>query len=79
MFKSKKAISPLVATIILLAFAVALGSVVMSWGKGLIEKAAAPEKPEIIEESCDIIQKCFDGRCITQSEYDQVNSLICPS
>jgi len=31
-FKFKKGVSPLIATILLIAFAVALGSVVMNWG-----------------------------------------------
>ena len=34
-FKSKKGVSPLIATILLIAFAVALGSVVMNWGLNL--------------------------------------------
>ena len=31
--KNKKGVSPLIATILLIAFAVALGAVVMSWGR----------------------------------------------
>ena len=38
LFSSKRAISPLVATVMLIAFAVALGAVVMNWGKGYIEE-----------------------------------------
>ena len=57
MFKSRKAISPLVATILLLAFAVALGSVVMSWGKDLIEKTAPEQKEISLEQACNIAQK----------------------
>lgn len=34
-FQSKKGVSPLIATILLIAFAVALGSVVMNWGLNL--------------------------------------------
>src|SRR3989339_1260455 len=34
-FVSKKGVSPLIATILLIAFAVALGSVVMNWGLNL--------------------------------------------
>src|SRR3989338_5811436 len=30
---SKKAVSPLIATVLLMAFAVALGAIVMTWGK----------------------------------------------
>ena len=35
--KSRKAVSPLVATVLLIAFAVALGAVVMNWGKQQVE------------------------------------------
>lgn len=35
--KSKKAIAPLIATVLLIAFAVALGAVVMNWGKSYVE------------------------------------------
>ena len=34
-FNSKKAVSPLIATVLLIAFAVALGIVVMNWGLNL--------------------------------------------
>ena len=37
---NKKAVSPMVATILLIAFAIALGAVVMNWGKGFIEEKA---------------------------------------
>lgn len=33
--KNKKGVSPLIATILLIAFAVALGAVVMSWGRSV--------------------------------------------
>jgi len=36
----KKAISPLVATVLLIAFSVALGAVVMSWGENYIKDRA---------------------------------------
>ncbi len=39
LFSSKRAISPLIATVMLIAFAVALGAVVMNWGKGYIEES----------------------------------------
>lgn len=38
--KNKKGISPLIATVLLIAFAVALGAVVMSWGRGYVEDTA---------------------------------------
>lgn len=34
--KNKKGVSPLIATVILIVFAVALGSVVMNWGRGYV-------------------------------------------
>lgn len=34
---TKKAVSPLIATVLLIAFAVALGAVVMNWGRGYVE------------------------------------------
>ena len=34
---NKKGVSPLIATVLLIAFAVALGAVVMNWGRGYVE------------------------------------------
>ena len=36
----KKAVSPLIATVLLIAFAVALGAVVMNWGRSYVEETA---------------------------------------
>lgn len=36
---NKKAVSPLIATVLLIAFAVALGAVVMSWGRSYVTEA----------------------------------------
>ena len=41
LIKSKKAVSPLIATVLLIAFSVALGAVVMNWGRGYVEETAA--------------------------------------
>ncbi len=35
-FRNRKGVSPLIATVLLIAFAVALGAIVMSWGKSYI-------------------------------------------
>jgi flagellin-like protein len=40
MFDNKKGISPLIATLLLIMFAIALGTVVMNWGKAYIEDKA---------------------------------------
>ena len=37
---TKKGVSPLIATVLLIAFAVALGAVVMNWGKGYVQTQA---------------------------------------
>ncbi|MBD3310073.1 hypothetical protein GF351_02545 [Candidatus Woesearchaeota archaeon] len=36
----KKGVSPLIATVLLIAFAVALGAVVMNWGRAYVEQTA---------------------------------------
>jgi len=36
--KNKKALSPLVATLLLLAFALVIGTATMNWGRSYIEK-----------------------------------------
>lgn len=38
--KSKRGVSPLIATVLLIAFAVALGAVVMNWGRTYVEDTA---------------------------------------
>ncbi len=39
--KDKRGISPLIATVLMIAFAVALGAVVMNWGRAYVEDTAA--------------------------------------
>ncbi len=52
-FKTKRAVSPLIATVLLIAFAVALGAVVMNWGRGYVEDTA-----NIARERSDTEVKC---------------------
>ena len=66
MFKiliSKKGVSPLIATILLIAFAVALGSVVMNWGLNLNlgESSDKCRNVEIKIRSIDVADVCFGG------------------
>jgi len=67
--KSRKGVSPLVATVLLIAFAVALGAVVMNWGKVGLEETLQ------IKEICEDInlnwyvedgksQVCYDEQTI---------------
>jgi flagellin-like protein len=48
--RSRKAVSPLIATVLLIAFAVALGAVVMNWSHSLIPNDG------VTEESCPDIK-----------------------
>ncbi|MBS3105628.1 hypothetical protein J4234_05200 [Candidatus Woesearchaeota archaeon] len=62
-FSSKKGVSPLIATVLLIAFAVALGSVVMNWGLNLnIGKSADMcRNVEIKLRNIDMSEVCFGG------------------
>jgi flagellin-like protein len=55
MFDNKRGISPLFATILLIAFSVALGAVVMSWGESYIE-----EKAEFAKGVQEVSRGCSD-------------------
>lgn len=50
---AKKGISPLVATVLLVAFSVALGAVVMSWGEEYVE-----EKAEFVQGVREAVSNC---------------------
>lgn len=49
----KKGVSPLIATVLLIAFAVALGAVVMNWGRSYTEQTA-----ENVKKKSDVDVKC---------------------
>jgi len=54
----KRGVAPLVATVLLIAFSVALGAVVMSWGESYIEEKAdfVQGKPtEVLAAGCDVV------------------------
>lgn len=62
-YKSKKGVSPLIATILLIAFAVALGSVVMNWGLNLNlgKSTDVCKNVEIKIRGIDAADACFGG------------------
>ncbi len=62
-FNSKKGVSPLIATILLIAFAVALGSVVMNWGLNLNlgKSADVCRNVEIKIRILESADACFGG------------------
>ena len=43
---NKKALSPLVATILLVIFSLAIGTITMNWGKNYVEKINLQEEEE---------------------------------
>ena len=52
-FANKKGVSPLIATVLLIAFAVALGAVIMNWGRGFVQdRTADVEETTEIETGC---------------------------
>ncbi len=72
--KNKKGVSPLIATVLLIAFTVALGAVVMNWGRSYVTETAEKVKTSSdIELSCeqdvgidwisisDVPQLCYGG------------------
>lgn len=69
--RSRKAVSPLIATVLLIAFAVALGAVVMNWGRSYVEDTAAFAK----EKSSTEIKCSMDIR--TEIIKIGENSQIC--
>ncbi len=71
---SKKGVSPLIATILLIAFAVALGSVVLNWGLNL-DLGKSPDKCRNVEikvRNIDGSEICFGG--VGQNGY--INFII---
>jgi len=76
---SKKAVSPLIATVLLIAFAVALGAVVMNWGRGYVDDttAFATEKSnKEIRCSMDINLKFIEFNDIKQICLDNGTNSI---
>jgi flagellin-like protein len=64
--QNKRGISPLIATVLLIAFAVALGAVVMNWGKNYVQTTAVDA-----QKSGQAKQKCTS----TNIEFIQVSGI----
>ncbi len=45
----KRGISPLVATLLLVAFALVIGAITMTWGKSYVEKAQEQPKKDVLD------------------------------
>lgn len=57
---NKKALSPLMATLLLVAFAIVVGAITMNWGKSYVEKIEVKEPVEKLESSIVINIKDVD-------------------
>ena len=54
MVLNRKAVSPLIATVLLIAFAIALGAIVMNWGKSWVEEEMESGQEEFYaSKECD--------------------------
>jgi len=51
MFVDKKALSPLIATMLLVVFALVIGTITMNWGKSYVDKIADEPETGSIESS----------------------------
>ncbi len=53
--RNKNGVSPLIATVLLIAFAVALGAVVMNWGRGFVQQQTTEaEKTTQVKLGCSL-------------------------
>lgn len=78
-FSAKKGVSPLIATVLLIAFAVALGAVVMNWGRDYVETTAKDSQDKSnLELSCqqDISLGVKEISNIPKICYDQSGKYV---
>lgn len=77
---NKKALSPLVATLLLVIFAIALGSVVMSWGKEYVEQATAVQEVTVDTIGETSVFEELDSRFqkgeITKAQYEELKKVL---
>jgi flagellin-like protein len=77
---NKKGLSPLIATLLLVIFAIALGSIVMSWGKEYVEQATAVQEvtvESIGEKSVfEELDERFQRGEITQEQYEELKQIL---
>jgi flagellin-like protein len=64
---NKKGVSPLIATVLLIAFAVALGAVVMNWGRAYVEDTAT-----FAQQKSDTEIKCSND---ARMEFLMINNV----
>ena len=76
---SKRGVSPLIATVLLIAFAVALGAVVMNWGRSYVEETASFAKTKSNTEvrcSMDVRIKEVKINDVTKFCYNDTGGFV---
>jgi flagellin-like protein len=58
--RSKKALSPLIATILLVVFALVIGTITMNWGRSYVEKIKEEPEQSFLESAVIISIKDID-------------------
>ena len=80
---NKKGISPLASTILLVVFAVLLGTVVMSWGRGYVEGISEKAPVEKVNVTgcapLEILQIKFINGEITEKQYAEMKAKLTES
>lgn len=74
MFDRKKAVSPLIATVLLIAFAIALGAVVMNWARGFSQEREANCSVETQLELSTEGNFCYSSAAPGQLEFVLINT-----
>ena len=70
---NKRAVSPLIATVLLMAFAVALGAIVMTWGKNYVtDTTHNAENDNGIKCAFDVAGEVIGTEGSAKACYDQV-------
>lgn len=78
--RNKRALSPLVATILLVVFAIVLGTLVMGWGRNYVANldvnTPSISEKQICEDPLVILQIRYAKGDITTQEYLQKKEVI---
>ncbi len=77
---NRKALSPLSSTVILLVISIIIGVIVMTWGRGYVEKATTtvPEAPAVEKEQTlfeDLNARLERGE-ISMEQYEKIKEVL---
>ncbi|MBI2128673.1 hypothetical protein HYU07_00390 [Candidatus Woesearchaeota archaeon] len=70
---NKRALSPLIATVLLIAFAIALGAIVMSLGKNYIQSISTDLQPT---QAAEICKTAATGDSLKDLQIQYINNKI---